>query len=475
MPLLNKIRRSPHPSRSFDRPAHPTGIPATRAWSRARLALTAIFAVDGFLFAAWVVRIPDIRAQVHASHAALGLALLCLSAGAVATMPLVGRLCLRFGSRPITVLALTVLSGAVLVPPHTHSVLTLGAALLLFGAGYGAANVAMNSVAVELVTELRRPVMPSFHAGYSLGGLLGAAAGGLLAGQLTASWALACSGALGVLVTAGAGAALLRDTPTAPVQAQQVAATPSGRLLPHARLLGPVRPILSDQRAALGARLGVRPSRPRTGPYLGDSGVRPAGMPGVARPARSAGQGLVVLVGLTAMCSSYGEGSLADWATLHLTDDVHASATLAAFGYAAYAFAMTAGRLAGTWLSIRLGPARLMTAGGLAAGIGMLIAALVPWTPVVLGGFVLVGLGLANLFPLAIAKAGESGGPRGVATASTLGYAGMLIGPPVIGFLADAASLPIALTTVAAASAGAAVLALVVHRPGRALPGTLPG
>ncbi|WP_327070189.1 MFS transporter [Kitasatospora sp. NBC_01302] len=426
MPLLNKISRptTSSPRSTASPAASPLDRPTGRGWSSARLALTAIFAVDGFLFAAWVVRIPDIRAQVHASHTALGLALLCLSAGAVATMPVIGRLCLRFGSRPVTVVALTVLSGAVLLPSHAHSVLTLGAALLLFGAGYGAANVAMNSAAVELVSELRRPVMPSFHAGYSLGGLLGAAIGGLLAGQLTASWALACSGVLGALVTAGAGAVLLRAAPSAPHRAERRAgAAPSGRLLPQARLL-------------------------------------------------------VLLVGCTALCSSYGEGSLADWATLHLTDDVHASAALAAFGYAAYAFAMTAGRLAGTWLAIRLGPARLMTAGGLTAGVGMLIAALVPSVPAVLGGFVLVGLGLSNLFPLAIAKAGETGGPQGVATASTLGYAGMLIGPPVIGFLADAASLPIALTTVAAAGAGAAALAVVVHRPGRQArgrAGTLPG
>ncbi|WP_370219637.1 MFS transporter [Kitasatospora sp. GAS1066B] len=414
MPPLNKIRSTmPHPSAT-----------AATAWSAARLALTAFFAVDGFLFAAWVVRIPDIRAQVHASHSALGLALLCVSAGAVATMPLVGRLCLRHGSRRITVLSLAVLSAAVVLPPHAHSVPTLGAVLLLFGAGYGAANVAMNSTAVELVAELRRPVMPSFHAGYSLGGLLGAAVGGLLAGQLTASWALACSGVLGVLVTAGAGVVLLRgDSPS------------------------------HDSPA---------PPRSSTAPPRDTPAERGAGRP-LARAAKL----LVPLVGLTALCSSYGEGSLADWATLHLTDDVHASAALAAFGYAAYAFAMTAGRLAGTWLSIRLGPARLMVAGGLTAGAGMLVAALTPSPWLVLAGFVLVGLGLANLFPLAIARAGELGGPRGVATASTLGYAGMLIGPPVIGFLADAASLPLALTTVSAAAAGAAALAALVHRVGR--------
>nr|WP_245984338.1 MFS transporter [Streptomyces tateyamensis] len=398
--------------------SHPTGPAQPRAWSAARLAITAFFALDGYLFAAWVVRIPDIRAQVHASHSALGLALLCVSAGAVATMPLVGRLCVRFGTRRVTVASLVLLSAAVALPPHTHSVPLLGAVLLLFGAAYGAANVAMNSAAVEVVAELRRPVMPSFHAGYSLGGLVGASVGGLLAGRLTATWALGLSAALGVLVTGAAGAVLLRSHPSPPV-APVRRAEPAGRTertertakgLPHARVL-------------------------------------------------------VLLLGLTALFDAYGEGSLADWATLHLTDDVHAGAGLAAFGFAAYAFAMTAGRLAGTWLSIRFGPARVMAAGGLLAGVGMLVAALTPSVPAVLGGFVLVGLGLSNLFPLAIARAGEAGGPHGVALASTLGYGGMLIGPPVIGFLADAVSLPVALTTVAAAGAGAAGLALLAHRP----------
>ncbi len=143
---------------------------------------------------------------------------------------------------------------------------------------------------------------------------------------------------------------------------------------------------------------------------------------------------------------------------------MHASPGLAATGYAAFALAMTAGRISGTWLSVRLGQTRVMLAGGLTAAAGMLTAALAPSVPLALAGLGLVGLGLANIFPLAIARAGAAGGPQGVATASTLGYAGMLIGPPMIGFLADAASLPIALTTVAAASALAGLLAVTVRR-----------
>ncbi|MFJ2192379.1 MFS transporter [Kitasatospora sp. NPDC087861] len=396
-------------------------------WGAARLALTAFFAVDGFLFAAWVVRIPDVRSQVSASHSALGLALLCLSIGAVLTMPLVGRLCLRYGSRPVTVGSLALLSLVVPLPAHAHSVAALGGVLLLFGAGYGGANVAMNSAAVDLVAQLRRPVMPSFHAGYSLGGLLGAGIGGLLAGSLSTAWALALGGLLGLAVTAAAGVVLLRS--------------------PAAPLIAPGR--TGDGRSDDGTSASTSTS------------TETASTAGRAAPHLRL---LVLLLGLTAMCTAYGEGAIADWTTLHLTDDVHASPGTAAAGYAAYAFAMTSGRVGGTWLSIKLGQTRLMLLGGLTAAAGMLVAALAPVVPLAVCGFVLVGLGLANLFPLAIARAGAAGGPQGVALASTLGYGGMLIGPVVIGFLADAAGLPMALTTVAVAATAAALLPLAVGR-----------
>nr|WP_234322938.1 MFS transporter [Streptomyces sp. NRRL S-350] len=401
-------------------------------WGPARLALTAFFAVDGFLFAAWVVRIPDVRSQVNASHSDLGLALLCLSIGAVITMPLVGRLCLRYGSRPITVGSLALLSVAVLLPAHAHSVTALGGVLLLFGAGYGGANVAMNSAAVDLVAQLRRPVMPSFHAGYSFGGLLGTGVSGLLAGPLSTAWALALSGALGAAVTIGAGIVLMRS-PAAPLVAPERASSSAGSS-------GAADPAGSSAAAGSGTA--------GTGAGAGRRHVRL----------------LVLLLGVTALCTAYGEGAIADWTTLHLTDDVHATAAVAATGYGAYAFAMAGGRVGGTWLSIRLGQNRLMLLGGLTAAAGMLVAALAPVVPLAICGFVLAGLGLANLFPLAIARAGAAGGPQGVALASSLGYGGMLIGPVVIGFLADAAGLPIALTTVAVAATAAALLPLAVAR-----------
>ncbi|MGE6745484.1 MFS transporter, partial [Streptomyces niveus] len=168
---------------------------------------------------------------------------------------------------------------------------------------------------------------------------------------------------------------------------------------------------------------------------------------------------LVVLFGVIALCTAYGEGALADWGALHLAQDLDAGAGLAAAGYSLFALAMTVGRLSGTALLERLGQTRTLVAGGVLAALGMLLGALAPTTWLALAGFAVTGLGLANIFPVAVARAGALAGPSGVAAASTLGYGGMLLGPPAIGFLADWFSLPVALTTVALLAAAAALIA----------------
>lgn len=391
--------------------------PGDLSLTRLRIALTAFFALDGLLFAGWVVRIPAIKAQTGASASDLGLALLGVSGGAVATMMLTGGLCRRFGSRRITVIAAVLLSFSIALPPLTHSVLALGLVLLVFGAAYGALNVAMNSVAVDLVAALRRPVMPSFHAAFSLGGMVGAGVGGLLAGTLGPAPHLLLLTVTGLLITALAAPTLLR--------------TP----------LGQGEPAAPDDEPA------------------------PAPAPGAPpRPAPIGTRGLVVILGLIALCTAYGEGALADWSALHLTDDLGASAGVAAAGYSVFAGAMTVGRLTGTALLQRLGQNRALVAGGATAAGGMLIGSLAPTVWLALAGFVITGLGLANIFPIAIARAGALAGPSGVAAASTLGYGGMLLGPVAIGFLAEWFSLTAALTTVALLAAVAAGVAYGVRR-----------
>ncbi|GHJ42270.1 MFS transporter [Streptomyces sp. TS71-3] len=383
-----------------------------------RAAVTVFFALDGFVFAGWVVRIPAVKEQTHSSASALGLALLGVSAGAVVTMMFTGRLCRRFGNHPMTVTCGALTSLAVALPPLTHSALALGGVLLVFGAAYGGLNVAMNSAAVDVIAALRRPVMPSFHAAFSLGGMLGSGVGGLVASHLSATRHLFALAVVGLAVTAAAGRTVLRHTVPAPAEEMRSAETTP-------------------------APAPEAPSSRRL-----DGGTR----------------GLVIVFGLIALCTAYGEGALADWGALHLQQDLSADPGVAATGYGSFALATTIGRVTGTTLLERLGRTRTLVVGGATAAVGMLLGSLAPTLWVALLGFGITGLGLANIFPVAIDRAGALAGPSGVAAASTLGYAGMLLGPPAIGFMADWFSLPTALTSVAVLAAVAAAVGYATRR-----------
>lgn len=376
----------------------------------ARTALCAVFAAHGFIFASWAVRVPAVKEQTGASPAALGLALLGLSAGAVATMAIAGALCRRFGSEPITVISCAVLSATLVLPALARSAATLGLALLAFGAAYGCLNVAMNSVAVDLVAALRRPVMPGFHAAWSFGGLAGAGLGGLLAPHLSPVRHLLIVAVAGLMVSGLAGRVLVtaaRDLPAGP--AQRAPAERLGRAWDRAL---------------------------RTGRVVG-------------------------LFGLIALCAAYDEGAIGDWGALHLRQDLGAGPGLAAAGYAAFALAEAIGRLSGTALLERLGRTPVLVLGGLIACAGMLVASLAPDIWLVLAGFAATGFGLANLFPAAIARAGLLAGSAGVALTSMLGYSGFLLGPPAIGFLAGEFGLRVGLTTLAFLGLAAAAIAWI--------------
>ena len=404
----------------------PAGPGTDRAWSRtvtarleavtarpgadtarlraARVALCAVFAVHGFIFASWAVRVPAIKQQTGASSAALGLALLGLSAGAVATMMIAGALCRRFGSGRVTVISCVLLSVTLILPALAGSAVTLGLMLLAFGAAYGCLNVAMNSVAVDVVAALRRPVMPSFHAAWSFGGLAGAGLGGLLAPHLSPVRDLLLIALAGLLVTAFSARTLLAFRPPGVASARQDERRPAWR-----RAL-------------------------RTGRAVG-------------------------LFGLIALCAAYDEGAIGDWGALHLRQDLGATAGLAAAGYAAFALAEATGRLSGSWTLEHLDRTRVLVLGGLTACAGMLLASLAPDVWLALAGFAVTGLGLANLFPAAMTRAGLLAGSGGVALASTLGYSGFLLGPPAIGFLAAEFGLRAGLTTLSFLALAAAVIA----------------
>jgi MFS family permease len=420
-------------------------LPATtrNEMSRVRAAITAFFAMDGFVFASWAVRIPAVKASVGASPATLGIALLGVSVGAIATMALTGALCRRFGSPRLIVAGAVWLSFALLLPALARSAIALGLGLAVFGIGYGGLNVAMNSLAVDLVAVLRRPIMPSFHAAWSLGGLAGAALGGLAAPALTPLAHFAFVGLFGLAVTAACGRIVLRT---------------------HL----PVAHAGSSEEAAPASGSGGGGGTAGTGAAATDEEIPNGGGPLLPPAARSGVWRTVLLLGVIALCSTYGEGAVSDWGALHLREDLGAASGLAAAGYASFALAEACGRLAGSTLLARLGQTRVLVYGGAATFAGMIAAALSPVLPLALAGFALAGLGVANAFPTAMARVGILAGPHGVATASTLGYAGFLLGPPAIGFLAGALSLPAALTTVSLLAIVAIALARTASPAGTA-------
>ncbi|GAA2706230.1 MFS transporter [Actinoplanes palleronii] len=369
-------------------------------------AVFVLFALVGAVFGSWAARVPDVSAQVGAGHSALGVALFCISAGALVSMQTAGGLCARWGAGRVSAAGAVAASVAVVLPGLAGSMGSLCVALLLFGAATGLANVAANSLGVQVQQAVGRPVMSTLHAGFSFGGLGGALVGGVASTVLPAGWHLLAVGVLG-----------------------------------------------------LGVSVVIAPA------LAGFVHVEAAPVPSRERPTAAGAAPVIVVLGLIAGCTAFAEGALTDWASLHLREDLHATPMVAGAGYAVFSLAMAAARLRGRSLIVRYGDTVVLTSGALLAAVGMLVGAAAPSPFLALAGFVLVGFGLANVFPLAIAKAGLLGGARGVARASSVGYTGLLGGPPIIGLLAGERGLPFALTSVSALAVVAALLALVVdHR-----------
>ena len=259
--------------------------------------------------------------------------------------------------------------------------------------------------------------MPGLHAAFSFGGLAGAAVGAVASGLGVAPHLLAVAG-VGLVLT------------------------------------GVIAPVL----------LAGDADRHAPVPLTAPDGAEPAG----AALLSPAPRRLLVVLGLIAGCTAYGEGAITDWGALHLRETLAASPAVAAAGYAAFSLAMACGRLSGGRLVRTFGATHVLVYGSTVGAAGMLAAALAPSAPVAVAGFALVGLGLANVFPLAIARAGALGGSKGVALASTVGYTGLLGGPPLIGLLVTGIGLPAALATVSVLAAVAAGLSLYAT-PQRAL------
>lgn len=373
------------------------------AAGQARVALTAVFFAVGLATGAWAACIPGLKRTLALSDARLGVALLAVAGGALVAMPAAGWLAARVGSRRATAFAALAFGPAVAAPALAGSYHALLAAAAVLGLATGGLDAAMNAHATAAERSWGAPIMSSFHAFFSLGGLAGAAA---------------------------AGAALAR-----------------GASWPHTLVVAAGGALLLAALAAPRLRLGDA-----GGGTDGGEGAGAGGHPFVL-PSRA-----VLGVGVLALLCMLAEGAMADWSAVYL-GTIGAGAGAAAAGYAAFSLAMAAGRLAGDRMVARLGGPRVLRVGGLAAAFGLALA-LVPADPrAATAGLALVGLGLANVVPVLFTAAGRVGGPVpaiGVAMAATVGYTGFLAGPPLIGFAASLIGLRLAL---AIPALGCAVIA----------------
>jgi predicted MFS family arabinose efflux permease len=378
-----------------------------------RAATFGTFAVNGAVVGTWAGQIPFVQERLDVSNAVLGLGLLCMALGAMLAMPLTGQVLDRRPSAPTTRTTSLVLVPLLALPLLAPSPLVLGAALLVFGAANGAMDVAMNAHGVAVERARGMPIMSSLHAGWSLGGLAGAA---------------------GVALAVQAGVD------------PRVEGIAAGILLWLAAL-------------ALTARLGSA------------SAHSEAHAPGLTRPSRG-----VLLIGTLCFLVMVTEGAMADWSGIYLREDLDGGRAAAASGFAAFSLGMALARLAGDCIARRWGAARLLSAGMALVTVALGATLLAGSATVGILGFALVGVGIANAVPLLFSAAGRvpPAGPS-LAAVFTLGYTGFIAGPPLIGLLADATSLPLALSVLCAGTLTVAVLGgRAAQRPAGASTHALP-
>ncbi|GFZ83558.1 MFS transporter [Elstera cyanobacteriorum] len=364
---------------------------------RARWVISAVFLANGMGYGLWAAHMPVLRDALSLGEAALSLILMLVAVGALLGMPVAGWLGGRIGTHRATRLFLPAALGSVVLPillavflPESAPRLTVMAiSAILFGIGNGALDVAMNAQASTVEKTLGYPMLSSCHGFFSLGGLLGSGLGGGL-----------------ILIDFGRGdgmAAVL--------------------LLLFVLLVWPARFLLPTAAEA---------EDKKRFPFTG----------------------AVVALGALAFGCFMVEGAVADWSALLLTTTLPPGASVgwAAAGYTAYSLAMATCRFAGDRIVGRFGPVRTLAVSGLAISVGLLIAVTAPLLPLGAAGFVLVGLGAANVVPVLFRASANLPGispSAGVAAAATLGYAGFLLGPPLIGWGAAQSSLNIALGVLA--------------------------
>src|SRR5882724_291628 len=351
------------------------GTEMKRAVKWGKWALAMLFLVDGAGFGAWAAHVPVFKQLLRLENGSLTFVLVSLIIGALITMPITGQLIARYSSRRVIRVAAIVYVLMVALLAQASSFWFLVIFAGLFGAAKGAFDVAVNAQAIAVEEHYKQSSMSFFQGCWSAGGLLGAGAAGLM---------LQHQGTVRTDLSLTAGVLILCSLATLPLLVNETA-----KPRESAKFVWPDTTIL---RIAALAFFGL-----------------------------------------------LAEGAIADWASVYLHSDVGATLPLAAAGYAAYAIAMAVARFSGDWLAQHFSGKNILHGSGLliASGLGFALLSY-SWWPAVFG-FMLAGIGVANIVPVIWGVAGRDtrmGAGPAISAVTTIGYLGFLTGPPVIGSLA---------------------------------------
>jgi MFS family permease len=410
-----------------------------------------LFGLLGLVFAAWAARIPAVRDGLHLSAGQLGLALLCAGVGGLASFPLAATMVARYGQARAALGGGTALLVALAFIGCSANLPSLMASLALLGAAASCFDVAINAIGAIAEKKAGRSIMSMLHAWFCVGTVSGALSGSVIAGQgvtpqihflvLAATMALPLWLACRVLQTVAA------EADADPVCSTRQAVAGTAAQPGHATAPDP-NPEPNGQ-----------PARSRTDSRIYNAiGRRIRNR--IRSPFRLLPRPLLIL-GMIGFFGAIAENGIADWSGLFMRDSMGAAVGIAPLGYAGFTGAMLIMRLVADRLKDRFGARRVVAIGALVAVVGItvavsaqLLAAAIAGAqdaltlPLAIAGFALAGAGLAGVFPFVFSAAG-SAGPTALAGVATISYFGALVGPPVIGFLAQLAGLQAALGSLA--------------------------
>jgi len=370
-------------------------LPDQLTKQHARIAVAVFFFNQGLAFASWASRIPDIKSTLHLNEAELGSILLSLPIGQLLTMPLSGRLVTRFGSKYVLRLAavgyVIALATIGLADKPWHLVLSLTA----FGICGNMCNISANTQAVHTEALYERPIMASFHGIWSTAGFTGALIGSLM---------------------------------------MKLSMQP----IYHFLIIAFIAIVLN---IFFNKYLLLTPTSKN------ESSFRKFKMP----------HGSLLMLGVIAFCCLSAEGCMFDWSGVYFKQVVKAEGSLVSLGYASFMVMMATGRFIGDNLAQRFGRKRMVQISGVLIFMGMLTSVLFPSIITATIGFMIVGLGVSSIIPLMISTAGKiKEVPSGIAIATVagVGFFGFLMGPPLIGYIAQLAGLQYSFAVIAVMGLG---------------------